>query len=99
MDSWGPIKQQKTHLRRRQGETHIGGTKPKWKYTKKNGAFVRTKSSKGGIDWYKYQEVILKKMLLPFAKRHMLSYSDTVVQEDGASCHASDYNRPVFDLW
>ena len=75
------------------------GTKPKWKHTKENGAFVRTKSSKGGIDWYRYQEVILKKKLLPFAKRHTLSYPNTIVQEDGASCHTSDYNKPVFDLW
>jgi hypothetical protein len=36
---------------------------------------------------------------LPFAKHHTLSCPDTVVQEDGASCHASDYNRPVFDIW
>jgi hypothetical protein len=55
------------------------GNKPKWKHTKKNGAFVRTKSLKGGIDWYRYQEVILKKKLLPFAKRHTLFYPDTVV--------------------
>jgi len=75
------------------------GTKPKWKHTKENSAFVRTKSSKGGIDWYRYQEVILKKKLLPFAKRHTLSYPNTIVQEDGASCHTSDYNKPVFDLW
>ena len=36
---------------------------------------------------------------LTFAKRHTLSYPNTIIQEDGASCHASDYNKPIFELW
>ena len=40
------------------------GRKPIWKYTEANGAAVR-KKGKGGIDWYRYQEVIFKPKLLP----------------------------------
>ena len=39
------------------------GKKPVWKYTDKTRAAVR-KTGKGGVDWYRYQEVILKKKLL-----------------------------------
>ena len=56
---------------RRVGLRNKPGKAPTWKHTKENGAFVRTKG-KGGIDWYRYQEVILKKKLLPFAKQHSL---------------------------
>jgi len=45
---------------RRVGLRNKPGKKPVWKHTKKNGAFIRTKGH-GGIDWYRYQEVILKK--------------------------------------
>ena len=54
------------------------GKKPEQRYTRKNGAFTRTKG-KGGIDQYRYQEVILKKKLLPFARRYTLSYPDTII--------------------
>jgi len=74
------------------------GKRPAWKHTKENGAYIRTKG-KGGIDWYRYQEVILKKKLLPFAKQHTLRYPSTIVQEDGAPSHSCDYQKEVFDFW
>jgi hypothetical protein len=63
---------------RRMGLRNKPGRKPQWRHTEKNGAFMRNKG-KGGIDWYRYQEVILKKKLIPFANRHKLTYPDTVV--------------------
>lgn len=74
---------------RRTGLRNKPRKKPVWKHTKKNGAFVRTKDCRG-IDQYKYQEEILKK-LLPFTKLYMLAYPDTIAREGRASCHASDY--------
>ena len=42
--------------------------KPKFVHNKSTGVYVR-KETHGGIDWYRYQEKILKPLLLPFAKR------------------------------
>ena len=72
------------------------GVKPVQKYTDARGAAVR--NGKGGIDWYRYQQEILKKKLLPFAKAHTLAYPDTLVQEDGAPVHKSRHNQPFFSL-
>jgi hypothetical protein len=33
-----------------------GGRKPEWKWNRKNGKLVRN-STKGGIDWWRYQQV------------------------------------------
>lgn len=63
------------------------GKKPVWKYTDKTRAAVR-KKGRGGIDQYRYQEVILKKKLLPWAKKHSLAYLGTIVQEDGAPSYS-----------
>jgi hypothetical protein len=46
------------------------------------------KDSKGGIDWYRYQEKILKPLLLPFAKKLEKKLSRVRVQEDGAPAHS-----------
>lgn len=55
------------------------GKKPIEKYTDKTGAAVR-KAGRGGVDWYRYQEVILKKKLLPWAKKQ-LDYWGKLEQE------------------
>ena len=39
------------------------GERPVDKYTEANGVAVK-KKGKGGVDWYRYQQVILKDMLL-----------------------------------
>jgi hypothetical protein len=49
------------------------------------------KEGKGGINWYQYQEVILKPLLLPFAKECLKKRRGTVVQEDGAPSYSSRY--------
>ena len=74
------------------------GRKPKFTHTEATGAYIRRKGA-GGIDWYRYQTVILKKLLLPFAKECMVDRPGTLVQEDGAGAHASHYQQEVFDLW
>lgn len=43
---------------------------------------------KGGINWYRYQNVILQPLLLPFVKERG---PDTLVQEDNAPSHAHHY--------
>jgi hypothetical protein len=51
---------------RRMGLRGKGGPKPQFRMTKENGVVVREKG-KGGIDWWRYQQVILKSKLIPFA--------------------------------
>jgi transposase len=82
---------------RRIGLRNTLGRKPKWRYIEERGAQARKKGH-GGIDWYRYQEVILKKKLIPFAQEHKKKYSRTIVQEDGAPAHTSKHNAPVFSL-
>ena len=81
---------------RRMGLRNKPGKKPQWRYNKKTGAAVR--DGKGGIDWYRYQEVILKPKLIPWAKKHGLAHAGTIVQEDGAPAHASKHQQPIFNL-
>jgi hypothetical protein len=73
----------------------IGGPKPKFKMNKENGAITREKG-KGGIDWWRYQQVILKPKLIPFALECMKDRPNTIVQEDKAPSHASKYQNAVF---
>jgi hypothetical protein len=49
-----------------------------WKHCEKTGAYVVTKG-RGGINWYRYQEVILKKKLLPFAKECQVTRPKTII--------------------
>ena len=66
-------------------------------HTEATGAYVR-KDGKGGIDWYQYQEKILKPLLLPFAKKLKEKLGSIWVQEDGASTHSCKYQEEVFEL-
>ena len=54
------------------------------------------RKGKGGIDWYRYQKIILLPKLLPFAKEYMKDHPDTIVQEDKAPSHASKHQDLVF---
>lgn len=74
------------------------GRKAQFKHTEETGAYV-VKDGKGGINWYRYQEKILKALLLPFAKECQKERQGTVVQEDNAPSHASKYQVEVFDIW
>jgi hypothetical protein len=85
-------------MRRINLRRQVLGPIPQFKHIEEWGAYVR-KSKGGGIDWYRYQEVILKPLLLPFAKECMVDRLDTLVQEDGAGAHASHYQQEIFDIW
>ena len=74
------------------------GRKPTFKHDEETGAYV-LKEGKGGINQCRYQEVILKPLLLPFAKECLKKRPSTLVQEDGAPSHSSRYQQEVFDIW
>jgi hypothetical protein len=71
------------------------GRKPIWKYDKAHDALVR-EAKKGGIDWYRYQKLILIPKLIPFAKEYMVDRPDTMVQEDKAPSHAHKAQNSIF---
>lgn len=72
------------------------GPQPEWKWNKKNGKVGRGKGS--GIDWYRYQSIILLPKLFPFAKDCMAERPGTVVQEDKAPSHDHYVQRHVYSL-
>jgi transposase len=63
---------------RRMALRGVSRPKPQFRMTKENGAVVREKG-KGGIDWWRYQQVILKPKLIPFALECMKDYPSTLV--------------------
>ena len=87
---WEITKDMRRHLRLRGAAK---GKEPQWVFNKTNGKLVR-EGKAGGIDWYRYQEVILKQKLLPFAKEHSL-----IVQEDGAPSHSHKEQQKVYNLF
>jgi DDE superfamily endonuclease len=74
------------------------GPKAQFKHTEKTGAYILNEG-KGGVNWYRYQEKILKPLLLPFAKKCLEKRPGTLVQEDKAPAHTSHYQQEVFDIW
>ena len=54
------------------------GKRAQFKHTEETGAYV-LKDGKGGINWYRYQEKILKLLLLPFAKECLKKRPGTIV--------------------
>ena len=68
---------------------------PIWKFTEKNGAVVR-KKSKGDIDWWWYQQIILRPKLISFAKKCALTRPEICVQENKALSHASWHQKHIF---
>jgi hypothetical protein len=77
-------------LRRTRITRNMLGKKPQFQHNEKTRVYV-LKDGKGSINWYHYQEVILKPLLIPFAKECLKTRPGTVVQEDGASAHSSRY--------
>ena len=71
---------------------------PEFKHTPKTG-LIEVKKGRGGINWYRYQEIILRPKLLPFAKKCLQLRPKTQVQEDNAPAHASKYQEAVFNAW
>ena len=68
-----------------------------WHFDAAHGKMER-RAKKGGIDWYRYQKIILEKKLLPFAFRYKNLDGDTLVQEDRILSYRY-YNQPrIFDF-
>jgi transposase len=92
-----PIKRQEWELNNgmeRMGLRQRPGRRPQWRWNQKNGKLSR--GSGGGIDWYRYQFVILYPKLLPFAKACAKERLKTVVQEDKAPAHDHYIQRYVY---
>ena len=49
--------------------------------------YDRNKSSKGGIDWYRYQTYVLLPRLIPFIKDVIEKYGECFLVQDGAPAH------------
>jgi transposase len=74
------------------------GPRANFKHDEETGAYV-VKEGRGGINWYNYQEKVLKPKLLPFAKECLKSRPGTIVQEDNAPSHSNRYAKEVFNAW
>jgi transposase len=84
-----------TGVRRLNLRQNPSGRKPTWKFTAKTGKLGRGK--RGGIDWYRYQRLILLPKLLPFAQECAIERPGTLVQEDKAPAHNHYIQQRVFD--
>jgi transposase len=89
-EQWELVTKTRRHLRI---DRQAKGKEPKWQFTEKTGKLVRNAKA-GGIDWYRYQKLILRQKMLPFAREHNL-----VVQEDRAGPHSHHSSQLVFDCW
>lgn len=49
------------------------------------------RKSRESIDWYRYQNVILKRKLLPFLEKCKKSRLNTIMVENRAASHATKY--------
>jgi hypothetical protein len=56
------------------------------------------KNKKRGIDWYRYDKLILKKKFLPFAKKLLKYRKNTIVQKDKAPAHAHRSQIKIFNI-
>ena len=75
-----------------------GGVRKKWVFNEENGAYV-VKPGKGGINWYRYQKLILVEKLFLFAKKYIKDRPNTQVVENNAGPHASKYQAEVYSLF
>ncbi|RYP20116.1 hypothetical protein DL765_002958 [Monosporascus sp. GIB2] len=75
-----------------------GGPKPKWTFKPEYGKQERN-AKKGGIDWIRYREEVLKPLYLPFLEGLRAKYPHLrfVAQEDNAPSHASRWCRQVWE--
>jgi uncharacterized protein YigE (DUF2233 family) len=76
---------------------NMPGPKPKFRH-EENGVYV-IKDRKGGINWYRHQDEVLKPHLLPFAcecRQGVNGQKDIIVIEDGASSHKSAYSDELY---
>ena len=59
---------------------------------------TRGKNLKGGVDWYRYREEVLRPKLLPFCKQVIEAYGECYLLEDGAASHTSDQNLEEYEI-
>jgi len=78
----------------RTGLRNKPGRPPQWKWNRKNGKLVREGGK--GIDWWRYQQVVLIPKLIPFAKECMIERPNTIVQEDKAPAHAHPAQAAIY---
>lgn len=74
------------------------GPKPALKFTAKLGAQVRD-NKKGGFDWIRYREEVLKPLYIPFIKHLQSTFGSSIkflAQEHNAAPHASRWCK---ELW
>jgi hypothetical protein len=69
-----------------------------WCWNADNGKRER-RAKKGGIDWFRYGNIILDKKLLPFAYDCQKTRPETIVQEDGAAFYKHKVQQRHFDFW
>ncbi|KAH6976882.1 hypothetical protein EDB80DRAFT_739016, partial [Ilyonectria destructans] len=74
----------------------LPGPKPMWRWNSNTGKLTR--GVKGGIDWYRYQTIILIPKMFPFAKECTKTRPQTVVQEDKAPAHNHYIQQRVYNL-
>merc|ERR1712000_494996 len=86
-----------TPFKRLRVQANVPGKKPGWRWNAKTGKLGR--SSRGGIDWWRYQQCVLIPKLLPFAKVCLEDRPGTLVQEDKAPAHNHHYQQQVYDLY
>jgi hypothetical protein len=71
--------------------------RPEFKHTEATRLMV-VKKGRGGINWYRYQERILKAKLLPFAKDCQIDRPDTRVQKDHTHAYAHHEQIHVYNV-
>lgn len=81
---------------RRLGLRNLPGKQPQWKWQKSTGKLSRGKGK--GIDWWRYQHMILTPLLLPFAKECKKKRPKTIVQEDKAPAYSHHFQQQVYNL-
>jgi hypothetical protein len=79
-------------------KANVPRRKPVFRH-KENGAYV-LKDGKGGINWFRHQAKVLKPYLFPFTKQYKKALpnprKDTVVIENSATGHKSDYSNELY---
>ena len=60
--------------------------------------FERSKTLKGGIDWYRYRTEILHARLLPFCRQVIKKYGECFLLEDGAASHIAWQNNEEYNI-
>jgi len=74
---------------------NLPGRKLKWRWVKETGKLFR--EGKGGINWYRYQKVILFPKLFPFAKKCEKKRPGTLIQEDNAPAYIHYYQQVIYN--